>query len=79
MVGTIALHMPAAAPPEDRPASTLLVSVITPTFNEAANLPILVERLHEALGDVSHEIVVADDDSPDRTWEVAERIAEHDP
>lgn len=78
MVGTIALHMPAASPPEDRPVSTPLVSVITPTFNEAENLPILVERLHEALGDVPHEIVVADDDSPDRTWEVAERIADHD-
>ncbi len=71
--------MPAATRPEDRPASAPLVSVITPTFNEAANLPILVERLHEALDGVPHEIVVADDDSPDRTWEVAERIAEHDP
>lgn len=59
------------APPE--------VSVITPTYNEAENVPILIERIHAALGDVSHEIIVADDDSPDRTWEVAERIAEQDP
>lgn len=55
------------------------VSVITPTFNEAENLPILVARLHEALGGVAHEIVVADDDSPDRTWEVAEALAADDP
>ena len=79
MVGTIAPHMPAAARPDDRPTSAPLVSVITPTFNEAANLPILVERLHKALDGVPHEIVVADDDSPDRTWEVAEHIAERDP
>jgi dolichol-phosphate mannosyltransferase len=55
------------------------VSVITPTFNEAENLPILVERLHRALDGVTHEIVVADDDSPDRTWEVAEALAADDP
>jgi dolichol-phosphate mannosyltransferase len=56
-----------------------VVSVITPTYNEAENLPILVQRLHDALGEVPHEIVVADDDSPDRTWEVAERLAVDDP
>lgn len=56
-----------------------VVSVITPTFNEAENVPLLVERVHEALGDVPHEIVVADDDSPDRTWEVAEGLAATDP
>jgi dolichol-phosphate mannosyltransferase len=56
-----------------------VVSVVTPTFNEAENLPLLVERLHAALGDLPHEIIVADDDSPDRTWEVAERLAETDP
>ncbi len=55
------------------------VSVITPTFNEAENLPILVARLHAALDGVPHEIVVADDDSPDRTWEVAEALAAEDP
>lgn len=56
-----------------------VVSVVTPTFNEAENLPLLIPRLHAALADVPHEIIVADDDSPDRTWEVAERIAEKDP
>ena len=49
-----------------------VLSVITPTFNEAENVPVLVERLHAALDDMPHEIIVADDDSPDRTWEVAD-------
>lgn len=56
-----------------------VLSVVTPTYNEADNVPLLVERLHESLADVPHEIIVADDDSPDRTWEVAEKIAEGDP
>lgn len=61
------------------PTETPVVSVITPTYNEAANVPILVERLHRALEGVPHEIVIADDDSPDRTWEVAEGLAAEDP
>ena len=56
-----------------------VVSVVTPTFNEAENLPDLVAAVHAALGTLPHEIVVADDDSPDRTWEVAEQLAETDP
>ena len=60
-------------------ASTPVVSVITPTFNEAENVGLLVERLHDALRGVPHEIVVSDDDSPDGTWEVAEALAAEDP
>ena len=55
-----------------------VVSVVTPTYNEAENLPELVRAVHAALGTLPHEIVVADDDSPDRTWEVAEQLAEDD-
>lgn len=67
------------SPPQPSGASNPVVSVITPTFNEADNLPLLVERLHTALDGVPHEIIVADDDSPDRTWEVAETLAADDP
>ncbi len=69
------------APPDTASVdpATPVVSVITPTFNEAENLPILVGRLHDALAEIPHEIIVADDDSPDRTWEVAERLAADDP
>ncbi len=71
---------PSQTPAHDRADPlTPVVSVITPTYNEAENLPILVQRLHEALGEIPHEIVVADDDSPDRTWEVAEHLAADDP
>jgi len=65
--------------PMNPPTAPPILSIITPTFNEAENLPVLVERLHAALGDLPHEIIVADDNSPDRTWEVAEKLAVDDP
>lgn len=51
------------------------MSVITPTFNEAPNVVPLLDGLTSALADIPHEIIVVDDDSPDRTWEIAERYA----
>ncbi len=63
----------------DAAATAPLLSVVTPTYNEAENLPILLSELHQALSGIAHEIIVADDDSPDGTWRVAEELAEHDP
>lgn len=62
-------------PSEERvrpPAPTVLVSVIIPTYNEAGNVAILLDRLAAALAGRSYEIIVVDDDSADRTWAVAE-------
>ncbi len=56
-----------------------LVSVIIPTYNEAENVPILVRRLENALADVDYEIIVVDDDSPDRTWQIADELARSQP
>ena len=52
------------------------VSVVVPTFNEADNLPVLLDRLELVLAQLDFEIVVVDDDSPDQTWRVAEAYAE---
>ncbi len=52
-----------------------MVSVVVPTFNEAENITVLIDALGVVLSDVTHEIVVVDDDSPDRTWEVAREHA----
>ena len=52
------------------------VSVILPTYNEADNILDLVDAIDDALADLTHEIIVVDDDSPDGTWKlVASRIA----
>jgi dolichol-phosphate mannosyltransferase len=63
----------------DRSASDLIeLAVIVPTFNEAKNVPILVERLHNVLAATRWEVTFVDDDSPDATAAVARDIARHD-
>ncbi|MCE3266265.1 MAG: Dolichyl-phosphate beta-D-mannosyltransferase [Solirubrobacterales bacterium] len=64
-------------PPAD-PASGAHVWVVLPTFNEAENIerlaPAILERLPK-----SHRVLIVDDDSPDGTGRIADRIAdEHD-
>jgi dolichol-phosphate mannosyltransferase len=54
------------------------ISVILPTYNEAGNIGSLIEEILFGLpGD--GEIIVVDDDSPDRTWEVAAAWGQKDP
>ena len=56
-------------------------SLVVPTRNESHNLAELIARLTPAIvsevGD-SYEIIVVDDDSPDRTWQVAAAMAARD-
>ena len=51
--------------------------VIIPTYDERDTLPVVVERLLAAAPDVS--VLIADDNSPDGTGEVADRLAAEDP
>ncbi len=53
--------------------------MILPTYNEAENLPILLDRLIELLVDFDYEIIVVDDDSPDRTWQIAAAYSDRSP
>ena len=59
----------------------IALSLVIPTFNEADNIGALLRRLHEVLtgAGVTHELIVVDDDSPDRTWEVAAALADEVP
>jgi dolichol-phosphate mannosyltransferase len=56
----------------------LELTVVVPTFNEAENVPLLVERLARALVGIEWEVVFVDDDSPDGTSEVVHAIAARD-
>jgi len=63
-----------SAAPEARPT----LSVVVPTYREAANAPVLFERLQTALDGLPWEMIVVDDDSPDGTADVAYAIARRD-
>ena len=56
-----------------------LLSIVLPTYNESANIAAAIEKLSAALRDIPYEILVADDDSPDRTWRIVERIGARSP
>lgn len=58
--------------------TNLSLSIIIPTWNEAENIPLLYQKIADVMGDVSWEVIVVDDDSEDKTWQVAEKIAETD-
>jgi dolichol-phosphate mannosyltransferase len=67
--------------PERGRAPLRLLSIVIPARNEEEALPGTLEhlRLELALHKVPHEIVVVDDGSTDRTWEVLQGLAAHLP
>lgn len=59
-----------------------LLSLVIPTYNERGNLGPLLEELRRLLDGAvpaDYELIVVDDDSPDRTWELAEEISRKNP
>lgn len=58
-----------------------LLSIVTPAYNEAGNLPLLYQRLVKVLEplEIDWEWIVVDDHSSDETFAVIERIDEDNP
>jgi dolichol-phosphate mannosyltransferase len=50
-------------------------SIVIPTFNEAENLPIIIQRIFD-LDIPSLNILIVDDNSPDGTGEIADQLVE---
>jgi dolichol-phosphate mannosyltransferase len=69
-VAAAAADMPSPGGPE--------LCVVVPTFNERANIDILVERLDRVLQGIDWEVVFVDDDSPDGTAQHVRALAERD-
>ena len=53
------------------------VIVVMPTYNERQNLEIMAGRLREAVPDA--DLLVVDDNSPDGTGDLADKLGEKDP
>jgi dolichol-phosphate mannosyltransferase len=54
--------------------SPILLSLVIPTYNEGKNIPKIVHLLSQLLDEAipeAYELIVVDDNSPDRTWEIA--------
>ena len=58
-----------------RPAE---LSIVVPTFNERANVALLVDRLRTVLDGIAWEVIFVDDDSPDGTSEHIRGISQSD-
>jgi dolichol-phosphate mannosyltransferase len=46
------------------------ISVVLPTYNESGSILKLIEAIHNNINGYKHEIIVVDDNSPDRTYNI---------
>jgi dolichol-phosphate mannosyltransferase len=66
-------------PPDDvdRSGESLYLSLVIPTYKERDNIKNVVSILSQLLDESipgNYELIVVDDDSPDRTWEIAQSL-----
>jgi dolichol-phosphate mannosyltransferase len=61
----------------ERDAATGRVVIVMPTYNERQNLEIITGRIREAVPDA--DLLVVDDNSPDGTGDLADKLGEVDP
>ena len=68
--------MTETTPPADGPAPLDRVLVIIPTYDERENLPLILRRVRQSVP--AADVLVADDNSPDGTGELADSFAAED-
>jgi dolichol-phosphate mannosyltransferase len=74
----VAATEPLTIAPQESP-DVLDLSLVLPTYNESAHIDAIVEQLIAVLDGIptlKYEIIIVDDDSPDRTWEKALQLSQ---
>jgi dolichol-phosphate mannosyltransferase len=69
---------PTTVGPQQADGARIHLSLVLPTYNESKNIREMLRRLTQILDGAfagSYEIIVVDDDSPDRTWELAQSLS----
>ena len=76
-VPTGVLRISEFTPQEITENNPILLSLVIPTYKERENIEKVVNILSGLLNQAisgNYELIIVDDDSPDRTWEVAENL-----
>ena len=73
------LHDPATVLPRVLPGAAGELSLVVPTYKEAANVGPLVEALEGTLAGIDWEVIFVDDDSPDGTTDAVRALAARNP
>lgn len=63
--------------PQGLESCPVLLSLVIPTYNESKNIPKIVSLLTQTLDQAipgAYELIIVDDNSPDRTWEIAQDL-----
>ncbi|MGJ4789581.1 glycosyltransferase family 2 protein [Leptospira koniambonensis] len=55
------------------------ISVLLPTYNEAENIEKCISGVSKTFNGLEYEIIVIDDNSPDKTWSVVENLKDQNP
>jgi dolichol-phosphate mannosyltransferase len=80
-MGTLEAAAPGMILPQETP-DVLDLSLVLPTYNESFHIDTLVDQLIavlDAIPALKYEIIIVDDDSPDRTWEKALQLSQKFP
>lgn len=56
-----------------------MISIIVPTYNEKDNIKMLISVIHSVLNGLNYELIVVDDNSPDGTADIAEKLSKEYP
>lgn len=65
--------------PPQSASNQLCISIVIPVYNSADILPFLIKQIAKSLNTTKYEIILVNDASPDRSWEVISTLQQQYP